>query len=164
MSFVDDLERLGEDEVRKRLINGGLGDPGSQNYSAAQEWLRGKEALKTDFMRKTKVELEWYVANFPSPHPFFKLAMAALIKKEEEETRERKSIDINIGSISGQQIQVGNQNTQTAISINVQELVEKVAASNDHEAKNLLTKLLENSTVGSIIGAGAASLLSLLMR
>lgn len=43
MSFIDNLEELGVDEVRRRLQKEGLGQPGSQNYSSAQEWLRCKE-------------------------------------------------------------------------------------------------------------------------
>ncbi|HIF9420263.1 TPA: hypothetical protein ACX6SA_000296 [Photobacterium damselae] len=67
----------------------------------------------------------------------------------------------NIGSISGEQLQVGNNNTQS-VTINVQKLVEEVAKSNDPEEKNLLKQLLENSTVGSVIGAGTSALISLL--
>ncbi|ELI5417869.1 hypothetical protein RRJ93_004517, partial [Vibrio parahaemolyticus] len=67
----------------------------------------------------------------------------------------------NIGSISGEQLQVGNNNTQS-VTINVQKLVEEVAKSNDPEAKSLLKQLLENSTVGSVIGAGASALISML--
>ncbi|MCV5916827.1 hypothetical protein OFN60_25700, partial [Escherichia coli] len=40
--------------------------------------------------------------------------------------------------------------------------VEEVAKSNDPEAKSLLKQLLENSTVGSVIGAGASALISML--
>lgn len=67
----------------------------------------------------------------------------------------------NIGSISSQQVQVGNHNYQT-INISVQNFVEEIAKSSDQEAKSLLRKLLENSTVGSLIGAGASALLGLL--
>jgi hypothetical protein len=48
MNFIDDLEKLGEAEVRKRLQNGGFGLLGSQNYAAVQEWLRGKECKRED--------------------------------------------------------------------------------------------------------------------
>jgi hypothetical protein len=48
MSFTVDLEILGEDEVRQRLQNEGFGQPGSQYYSSAQEWLRGKERERED--------------------------------------------------------------------------------------------------------------------
>jgi hypothetical protein len=43
MSFIDDLEKLDEAEVRKRLQKEGYGQPGSQNYAAVKEWLRGKK-------------------------------------------------------------------------------------------------------------------------
>jgi hypothetical protein len=68
---------------------------------------------------------------------------------------------INIGSISGEQIQVGNNNSQT-VNISIQQLAEKLTKSSDHEAKSLLKKLLENSTVGSLIGAGASAIISML--
>jgi len=64
---------------------------------------------------------------------------------------------INIGSIHGDQLQIGNNNTQT-INITLNELIEKVAKTDDEEAKILLRKLFENSTVASIIGAGATAI------
>ena len=67
----------------------------------------------------------------------------------------------NIGSISGEQLQVGNNNSQL-VTINVQKLVEEVVKSDDTEAKSLLKQLLENSTVGSVIGAGASALINML--
>ncbi|PSU38896.1 hypothetical protein [Photobacterium phosphoreum] len=69
--------------------------------------------------------------------------------------------NISIGTINSDQIQVGNENTQTT-TINIQEIVEKVAESNDLEAKSHLKALLENNTVASVIGAGVSSLVSLL--
>jgi hypothetical protein len=71
------------------------------------------------------------------------------------------SSTFNIGSISSQQVQVGNNNSQT-INISIQQLVEEIAKSTDPEAKSLLKKLLENSTVGSVIGAGVSALIELL--
>ena len=67
----------------------------------------------------------------------------------------------NIGSITSEQVQVGNENSQT-MNINIQQLVESIAKSNDKEAKSILKKLLQNSTVSSLIGAGAGALLALL--
>jgi hypothetical protein len=72
-----------------------------------------------------------------------------------------QSSTFNIGSISGEQVQVGNNNSQT-VNITIQQLVEEIAKSSDPEAKSLLKKLLENITVGSLIGAGASALLGLL--
>jgi len=72
-----------------------------------------------------------------------------------------QSSTINIGSVSGDQIQVGNNNSLVA-NISIQQLVEHVANNGDEEAKSTLKKLLQNSTVGSLIGAGASALLGLL--
>ena len=71
------------------------------------------------------------------------------------------SSTFNIGSISSQQVQVGNNNSQT-VNISIQQLVEEIVKSSDPEAKSLLKNLLENSTVGSLIGAGVSALLGLL--
>jgi hypothetical protein len=67
----------------------------------------------------------------------------------------------NIGSIAGEKFQVGNNNSQI-VNISIQSLVEEVAKSGDSGAKNLLKSLLENATVGSLIGAGASALIGLL--
>lgn len=82
-----------------------------------------------------------------------------LMKVEQEDAN--MSQHINIGTINSSQVQVGNDNNQVT-NINIQEMVEKVAASNDPEAKSLLKELLSNSTVASAVGAGVSSLLSLL--
>ncbi|MNG16900.1 hypothetical protein D3C84_1008470 [compost metagenome] len=76
-------------------------------------------------------------------------------------TTNTQSSTFNIGSITGEQVQVGSNNSQT-VNVSVQSLVESVAKSGDQEAKSALRKLLENSTVASIVGAGAAALLGLL--
>lgn len=68
---------------------------------------------------------------------------------------------IHIGSVSGHQVQVGNQNTQLA-SISFAEVVKQVAAQNDPHAKGLLRQLLENNTVSAIVGAGTSALLTIL--
>ncbi len=78
-----------------------------------------------------------------------------------EHMTKANSSTFNIGSITGDQVQVGNENSQVT-NINIQQLVEHVAKSNDEEAKSTLKKLLQNSTVGSLIGAGAGALLGLL--
>ena len=72
-----------------------------------------------------------------------------------------QSSTFNIGSISGEQVQVGNNNLQT-VNVSIKQLSEEIAKSADPEAKSLLKKLLENSTVGSLIGAGASTLLAML--
>ncbi len=72
-----------------------------------------------------------------------------------------QNITYNFGSISAEQMQVGNDNTIN-VTINVQQLVEKVAASNDDEAKGKLRALLENNTVASLLGANVSGLVSML--
>lgn len=72
-----------------------------------------------------------------------------------------QNITYNFGSISAEQMQVGNDNTQN-VTINVQKLVEAIAESNDHEAKSMLKSLLENSTVASVVGAGVSGLIGLI--
>ena len=68
---------------------------------------------------------------------------------------------ISIGSISGQNVQVGSHNSQV-VNITLQQLVDSVVKSGDEDAKSKLRVLFENSTVASIVGAGASALLSLL--
>lgn len=67
----------------------------------------------------------------------------------------------NIGSIAGEQVQVGNNNSQI-VNISIQSLVEEVVKSGDPVAKGLLKNLFENATVANIIGAGASALIGLL--
>ncbi|MFJ1227761.1 hypothetical protein [Yersinia proxima] len=67
----------------------------------------------------------------------------------------------NIGNVSGSQVQIG-ENNHLLINISITELVEKIAASGDIDAKSTLKKLLENSTVAGIIGAGATALFGML--
>ena len=40
---TDEFEKLGESEVRKRLVNHVYGDPRNPNYISAVAWLRSKE-------------------------------------------------------------------------------------------------------------------------
>lgn len=67
----------------------------------------------------------------------------------------------NIGSINGDQVQVGNNNSQT-VNISIRSLAEAIAKSDDSEAKSTMRNLLENSTVANIVGAGATALLGIL--
>ncbi|MFD3223911.1 hypothetical protein [Rahnella aceris] len=67
----------------------------------------------------------------------------------------------NIGSVTGEQVQIGESN-HLLVNISFIELVQKVAKSDDTQAKSMLKKILENSTVASIVGAGASALLGLL--
>lgn len=93
-------------------------------------------------------------------HPHM-LTLAVENISANEHKASQQAPTINIGSISSHQVQVGNNNTQ-AVNIKIEELVERVSASNDQEAKGMLKKLFENSTVSSIIGAGVAALLAAL--
>ncbi|GAA81429.1 hypothetical protein [Pseudoalteromonas sp. BSi20495] len=67
----------------------------------------------------------------------------------------------NIGSISGDNVQVGNSNTLST-NVTIHELTEKIAKSDDPEAKSKLKEFLQNSTVGSLIGSGASALIGML--
>ncbi|WP_051714008.1 hypothetical protein [Shewanella xiamenensis] len=79
------------------------------------------------------------------------------------EGKNNQSSSINIGTVNASNLQVGNNNSQdNSVNINLSEFVDKVSKSNDQEAKSKLRELLENSTVGSIVGAGVSSLLNLL--
>ncbi len=80
--------------------------------------------------------------------------------------KEGKSNDvssISIGTVNASNLQVGNNNNQTSsINLNISDLVAQVAKTDDQDAKRKLKELLQNSTVGSVIGAGVSSLLTLL--
>lgn len=67
----------------------------------------------------------------------------------------------NIGSVSGRNVQVGNNNA-LSVNVTIQELAEHIAQSNDEEAKSKLKEFLSNSTVASVIGAGVSGLIGLL--
>lgn len=77
------------------------------------------------------------------------------------EIQEPSMPQINIGSINSEEVQVGYHNSKVT-NINFQELVEKVAQSNDEEAKSILKSLLENNTVASVVGAALSGLIGLL--
>lgn len=79
----------------------------------------------------------------------------------EEHSPKLHSSTINIGSISGEMVQVGDENVQI-VDVSVKQLVEHVANSGDQEAKSRLKALLANGTVASLIGSGASKLLNLL--
>ncbi|ETI60675.1 hypothetical protein [Marinomonas profundimaris] len=88
------------------------------------------------------------------------LGHVKIMKAEKEETISNSTFNFN-APVTTQQAQFGNDNTQN-VTINMQELVEKVAASGDKEAKGMLMKLLENPTVNGVIGAGVSGLIGLL--
>lgn len=93
-------------------------------------------------------------------HSVSVLNSTKIMKVEKEETTSNSTFNFN-GPVTNQQAQFGNGNTQN-VTINMQELVEKVAASDDKEAKGILMKLLENPTISGVIGAGVSGLIGIL--
>lgn len=73
----------------------------------------------------------------------------------------KPSPTVQIGTVSAQQVQIGDHNSVT-VTITLAEVVRKVAAGNDQEAKGLMKRLLENNTVAAVVGAGATALLGLI--
>lgn len=104
--------------------------------------------------------LEGGSLNVGTNHPHM-LTLAVENMTSSEHRTPQNPTAIHIGSISGQQVQVGNQNTQIT-NITLSEVIQRVASSGDAEAKGLLSKLLQNNTVAAIIGAGATTLLGAL--
>ncbi|HFQ5397131.1 TPA: hypothetical protein ACGUON_000775 [Vibrio vulnificus] len=99
--------------------------------------------------------------NIGTNHPHLFTLHVQNSTAKEHQADQVANTTFNIGSITSEQLQVGNQNVQT-VTINVQKLVEEVANSGDPEAKSILKTLLQNSTVGSVIGAGVSGLISML--
>ena len=81
------------------------------------------------------------------------------VMKPESNNQSLPINNFNISSINASNVQVGNENVQ---NITINELVERISKSDDPEAKSTLKKLLENSTVGSVIGAGISGLIGIL--
>lgn len=99
--------------------------------------------------------------NVGTNHPNLLNLSVENITSAEHKTTSPTNTTYNINSVSGSQVQLGNNNSQIT-NISIRELVEKVAASNDPEAKGLLKGLLENNTIAGIVGAGASALFGLL--
>lgn len=68
---------------------------------------------------------------------------------------------LNIGAINASAVMVGDGNVQN-VNITLQELVQQIARSGDADSKGLLARLLNNASVGGIVGAGVTVLLELL--
>lgn len=98
--------------------------------------------------------------NIGTDHPHLLTLTIENISGDEHRTKKSMST-YNIGAVTGEQVQIG-ENNQFFVNISISELVKKVANSDDQEAKSKLKQLLENSTVASIVGAGASALLGLL--
>ncbi len=104
--------------------------------------------------------LEGGTMNVGTNHPHM-LTLKVENMTAQAHTTNNDNSTFNIGSVSGEQVQIGNHNNQIT-NIHFQQLVEQVAKSGDKEAKSLLKTLLQNSTVASVVGAGATALLGLL--
>ncbi len=80
--------------------------------------------------------------------------------------KEDSSMNIEIGSITGGNQQLGNDNTQNNndINIDLKTLINQIEESDDAEAKGRLRDLLSNNTVASIIGASVPALMQLIQN
>jgi hypothetical protein len=57
MKLIDELEKLGEQEVRKRLASNVYGDPRNSNHISVQAWLRSKERESEDFLNNESLSI-----------------------------------------------------------------------------------------------------------
>ncbi|WP_260861788.1 hypothetical protein [Citrobacter sp. Marseille-Q6884] len=99
--------------------------------------------------------------NVGTKHPHMLTLKVENLTANEHKPKPSSQNTFNIGSVSGSQVQIGESN-HMLVNISITELVDKVAKSGDPQAKSMLKQLLENSTVASIVGAGASALLGLL--
>ena len=98
--------------------------------------------------------------NVGTPHPHLLTLSIENLSSDAHRTKSSMNT-FNIHSVNGDQIQIG-ENNHMLVNISITELVEKISKSGDAQAKSTLRQLLENSTVASIVGAGASALLGLL--
>ena len=75
-------------------------------------------------------------------------------------------MNIEIGSITGGNQQLGNDNTKNNndINIDLKTLINQIEKSDDEEAKGKLRDLLNNSTVASIIGASIPAVMQIIQN
>ena len=99
--------------------------------------------------------------NVGTNHPHMLTLKVENLTANEHKPKPPSQNTFNIGSVSGTQVQIGERN-HLIVNISITELVEKVSQSQDPQAKSLLKDLLNNSTVASLVGAGASALLALL--
>jgi len=80
--------------------------------------------------------------------------------------KEDRSMNIEIGSITGGNQQLGNDNIQNNndINIDLKTLINQIEESDDDEAKGKLRDLLNNSTVASIIGASIPAVMQIIQN
>ncbi len=156
--YIDGVEHKAQRDMNKGTLNipytnepdVGIGDVITQKSGKREIQLK---VLDASFMKGGTL-------NVGTKHPHV-VCLKIENSTAQAHKPEPKTNTINIGSISGEQVQVGNHNSQT-VNISIQKLAEELAKSSDPEAKGLLKKLLENSTVGSLIGAGASALIGIL--
>lgn len=98
--------------------------------------------------------------NVGTNHPHIMTLVVENLTENAHSTK-KSTNTFNISSVSGTQVQIGENNSQVT-NISLEQLVEKISSSEDLEAKTIIRKLLENSTVASILGAGSAALFGLL--
>ena len=99
--------------------------------------------------------------NVGTNHPHMITLKVENLTANEHKPKQSSQNTFNIGNISGTQVQLGEHNN-LIVNLSITELVEKVSQSQDPQAKNLLKDLLNNSTVASLVGAGASALLTML--
>lgn len=99
--------------------------------------------------------------NVGTNHPHMLTLKVENLTANEQKPKQSSQNTFNIGSVSGSQVQIGERN-HLIVNISITELVEKVSQSQDPQAKSLLKDLLNNSTVASLVGAGASTLLAML--
>lgn len=99
--------------------------------------------------------------NVDTNHPHMLTLKVENLTANEQKPKQSSQNTFNIGSVSGSQVQIGERN-HLIVNISITELVEKVSQSQDPQAKSLLKDLLNNSTVASLVGAGASTLLAML--
>ncbi|WP_281961501.1 hypothetical protein [Vibrio parahaemolyticus] len=143
---------LGSDLTTKVMLFflNNLGDSSEQWKSIVNQVL--KRLIESEYLyyEKDRFTVHWTLTK-------------GLCFDEWESKMSNNNNEFSIGNINATNVQLGNQNHQhNSINITLSNLVEKVASSDDDEAKSKLKEILENSTVASIVGAGASTLLSLL--
>ena len=103
-----------------------------------------------EFENESRVKLRWYIENFPSPHPFFQPAMAALEKKEaEDDLRSSNQSAIHIHNSNVANLNLGSQvatNTAQTIGQDVdRRLVDRRLVDRIGEFKEQLRQTVRNA-------------------
>ena len=57
MSLIDELEKLGEQEVRNRIVKNVYGDTRNPNYISVQAWLRSKECEREETLNEESLSI-----------------------------------------------------------------------------------------------------------